>query len=429
MGETMICRVGTRMASVFAVAFPALALAAPAMAADLPQVKLSTSNAVPACVTPGRLTAFLEARNPDRAAKFATIAAEYARIGDELGIRWDYAFFQMLLETGSLKFTGDVSVDQNNFAGLGATGRKNPGEAFADVPTGVKAHLQHLLLYAGEHIDDPIAERTRKVQEWDVLGGWQKKIKGPMTFSQLAAQWAPGSRNYARDIAGIAAAFMDGPCLAADPKPEVTALLKPRDTRPADPAGPAPDATPKATYTPPKVSGYDLARRANEEARSSGSYIRSSLGAGMLAALDEPAPQATAAAASPDIKPDVKILNAETPEAAAPEQDALLDDRAKSQATIQTAALATGIKGLAAAPAAISKCKVWTASYGGTHAVIIKAKADGQDNFTVLDVNEASAQRETDAYIAAYAKGGEKVGGFMSPEQALDKAFELCPEG
>ena len=74
-------------------------------------------------------------------------------------------------------------------------------------------------------------------------------------------------------------------------------------------------------------------------------------------------------------------------------------------------------------------CKVWTASYGGGHSVIIRARADAQDNYTVLDVNEGSEQREADAYIAAYAKGGQKVGEFSNPSQALDKAFELCPDG
>lgn len=61
--------------------------------------------------------------------------------------------------------------------------------------------------------------------------------------------------------------------------------------------------------------------------------------------------------------------------------------------------------------------------------MIIKASANSQDNYTVLDVNEGTEQREADAYIAAYAKGGQKVGDFTSPTQALDKAFELCPEG
>lgn len=74
-------------------------------------------------------------------------------------------------------------------------------------------------------------------------------------------------------------------------------------------------------------------------------------------------------------------------------------------------------------------CKVWTASYGGQHAFIIKAKADDTVNYTVLDVHKGSEKRELDAYIAAYAKGGEKVGEFSSQTKALSKAFELCPVG
>ncbi len=47
----------------------------------------------------------------------------------------------------------------------------------------------------------------------------------------------------------------------------------------------------------------------------------------------------------------------------------------------------------------------------------------------MLDVNEGSEKREAEAYISAYAKGGQTVGEFSNPSQALDKAFELCPDG
>ncbi len=40
-------------------------------------------------------------------------------------------------------------------------------------------------------------------------------------------------------------------------------------------------------------------------------------------------------------------------------------------------------------------------------------------NYTVLDVNEGTEKREADAYISAYAKGGEAVGEFQSQSQAL----------
>lgn len=422
MGIAMISRVRTLRASALATAVSAVAISAPAIAADLPAIKASEANAVPACVTPGRLTAFLESRNSRLNEKFATIAADYARIGGELQVRWDTAFFQMLLETGNLTFTGDVSPAQNNFAGLGATGKKEPGESFADVPTGVKAHLQHLLMYSGETVDDAVAERTRKVQEWGVLTSWQKSLSGPITFTQLAKKWAPTSRGYARDIENVSAAFFNGPCKADDPKPEMMALVNPAaaETQVAS-AEVSTDAT---AASPAKVSGVELARRAAEEARASGTYVRSNLGAGMLTALS-PAEQAASAA---PVQPQVKILNAPS---AAP---AISNEAAAPAAKVQTAALGSSMKPavtVAPAPPAVaqSKCKVWTASYGGSRAIIIKASADSQDNYTVLDVNEGTEQREADAYIAAYAKGGQKVGDFTSPTQALDKAFELCPEG
>lgn len=425
MGETMMCRYGARFALRLATAFSALAYSVSAYAANLPQVKLSGSNQVPACATPGRLTAFLEQRNSALPEKFSAIAADYMRVGEELHIRWDIAFFQMLLETGNLKFTGDVSVDQNNFAGLGATGRKAPGESFPDVATGVKAHLEHLLLYAGEPVDSPVAERTRKVREWGVLDSWLKGVKGPMTYSMLAKKWAPGSRNYSRDIENVADAFYSGLCHGADPKPEMMALVRP-DTA----------AGTKAQAARTEKAGADLARRAVAEARASGSFARSSLGASSITP-QEAAETAEPVTAEASDRPAFKILNAqqeetaETPAATAATQaameEAASDQRAKAAGTekVLTAALGAGTR-KAVAPA---KCRVWTASYGGAHAMIIKASAGDMVNYTVLDVNEQTAKREAEAYIAAYAQGGQTVGEYPSQTQALDKAFELCPEG
>jgi hypothetical protein len=60
------------------------------------------SNAVPRCVTPGRLMAFLKQRNPELDERYDGIATEYMRHGERLGLRWDYAFYQMVVETGAL---------------------------------------------------------------------------------------------------------------------------------------------------------------------------------------------------------------------------------------------------------------------------------------------------------------------------------------
>ncbi len=448
----MMCHVRALSALALASAVSAAAVSLPAHAASLPAIKLSDANAVPACATPGRLTAFLEKRNSKLDERFGSIAADYMRLGEELQIRWDTAFFQMLLETGNLTFTGDVSAKQNNFAGLGATGKHEPGETFPDVATGVKAHLEHLLMYSGEKLDNPVAERTRKVQEWAVLTSWQKTIEGPMTYTQLAKKWAPSTRAYASDIESVSQAFYDGVCKSDDPKPEMMALAKPDEAAAKGSLDKNTQVAAAATasgdgFTPPKISGADLARRANEEARASGSFLRSNLGAGLFAGLGDPtkapATAATEQANEPanvlaKAQPAVTILNAAKPEpeaaATLPPASAPSLPAAETAGNVQLAALGSSAKTAIAPPAAVtpppmSKCKVWTASYGGARAVIIKASADAQDNYTVLDVNEGTEVREADAYISAYAKGGKTVGEFTSTTQALDKAFELCPEG
>ncbi|MFA5956291.1 glucosaminidase domain-containing protein [Hyphomicrobium sp.] len=464
----MLRCVRTPCAFVFAAAVPLAAMSLPTQAAGLPQVEISAKNKVPACTTPGRLMGFLEGRNRDVDPRFQTIAADYMRIGNELKIRWDIAFFQMMLETGNLTFKGDVSSTQNNFAGMGATGNHVPGESFSDVATGVKAHLQHLLMYAGEHIDDPVAERTRKVQEWGVLTDWQKSLKGPVSYDQLAKQWAPTSRRYSRDIAALAEAFYGSPCKSPDPQPELLALGQPggaaskaavASAAPETPAtdisstqvASADDSSDDATT---KLSGADLARRAVEEARKSGSFVRSGLGAESLVSPSETAPAVGEPPVADTAPTSFKIINASaSPDAAAtddeargPADSAPVEPSSKktSGKKTQTAALGAGTKsstkssftggGVKSAmmipPVGVKpKCKVWTASYGGGHSVIIRARADAQDNYTVLDVNEGSEKRESDAYISAYAKGGVSVGQFSNPSQALDKAFELCPDG
>lgn len=64
------------------------------------------------------------------------------------GINHDVAFVQMCLETGFLRFGGDVDRNQFNYCGLGATGNGEPGLSFTDVQEGVRAHIQHLKAYA-----------------------------------------------------------------------------------------------------------------------------------------------------------------------------------------------------------------------------------------------------------------------------------------
>lgn len=81
----------------------------------------------------------------DKAQEMAKIYVEESL--DE-GVNHDIAFCQMILETGFLKYGGDVASQQNNFCGLGATGNRVAGEYFPDIRTGIRAHIQHLKAYA-----------------------------------------------------------------------------------------------------------------------------------------------------------------------------------------------------------------------------------------------------------------------------------------
>lgn len=434
-----------------------------ASAADLPEVKLSAGNKVPQCATPGRLTAYLKFRNPRLDPRYQDIAALYKKHGESLGIRWDIAFFQMILETGALRYTGDVRPDQNNFAGLGASGGGAHGERFPDISAGVKAHLQHLLMYAGEHIDDPVAERTRKVQEWGVLTDWQKSIDGPMTYTLVAKQWAPTSRNYVRDVSTITDGFYSSYCGGADPEQGISqeasndAPKAEVKTTVAALDAPAADETP-VSEPAAKISGADIAKRNIEEERKQGGTLKG-LGAGMLGNVQGAGDQGagdTPGKQQAEDSPPVTLLNAKQdsePAATAPaasdskQATSKPDKKSKAKqdtktaakttpapdagkgANVQTASINSAATQLKIPPSKGSKCKVFTASYGGQRAVIIKASNDGQTNYTVLDVTDANEKREVDAYIAAYAKGGEKVGAFANQTKALTKAFELCPEG
>ncbi|MFM9939151.1 MAG: hypothetical protein ACKVP7_06610 [Hyphomicrobiaceae bacterium] len=446
----------------------AVGLAAPhaALAADLPAIKISDGNAVPECVTPGRLMAFIRSRNTSLDPRFEKIAVTYMRTGEELKLRWDIAFYQMAVETSYLTFKreggrpGDVKPSQNNFAGMGATGNGVPGESFPDVEAGVRAHLEHVLVYSGETVENAVAERTRNLQKWSVLRDFHKKIKGPVTYAHLAQRWATSSQ-YAAALETHGRRFETDFCKAADPNPELLAEVRGDKPKVAE-------AQPK----PERKLGKEFARRAIEEAPDDGSRRRAGLGAAGLAKQNDPAKPAEAEA-KPQVPagPAVTILNAppklevyplleapavaeapakpEKPKATEKADKPKAGDKAKTAETpmpavktekpqdvvpYQTASAGALVPKKqpsvpAVGPSAAAKCKVFTASYGGLKAILIKAPAEGGINYTVLDVNDGNERSEADAYIAAYAKGGEVAGEFPNPNQALDKAFELCPEG
>ena len=66
------------------------------------------------------------------------------------GVKAEVAFCQAMLETGFLKFGGDVKKEQYNFAGIGATGGGVPGHSFRTIREGIRAQVQHLKAYASK---------------------------------------------------------------------------------------------------------------------------------------------------------------------------------------------------------------------------------------------------------------------------------------
>jgi hypothetical protein len=195
----------------------AASLAAHAATPKLPAIRTSPANTVPGCVTPERLMRFLGERNPSLPARFRDIALAYKRHGETWRVRWDYAFFQMALETNYLLFKrpdgrpGDVDPAQNNFAGIGATGGGVPGDRFPDVSTGVLAQIQHLVVYSGQRLDMPVAPRTQLKQDVILQASAPVIANRPLTFADLAGRWA-ADRAYGRSIASVADAFERGYC-------------------------------------------------------------------------------------------------------------------------------------------------------------------------------------------------------------------------
>ena len=68
----------------------------------------------------------------------------YKIYGEKYGVRWDLAIFQSCDETDFWKFGGDVKPNQNNYAGIGATGGGVPGESFPSMEEGIHAQIQIL---------------------------------------------------------------------------------------------------------------------------------------------------------------------------------------------------------------------------------------------------------------------------------------------
>jgi hypothetical protein len=142
-----------------------------------------------------RLASFFIEENPsaDRN-KVGRMARYYIDEAGAEGVNADVAFVQMCLETGFLRFGGDVTVDMNNFCGLGTTGNGVKGASFPDERTGVRAHVQHLKAYASpEPLRGSLVDPRYKYVN--------PKGKAPTVYG-LAGTWAADKR-YGEKLEGL----------------------------------------------------------------------------------------------------------------------------------------------------------------------------------------------------------------------------------
>ncbi|MEB3150537.1 MAG: N-acetylmuramoyl-L-alanine amidase [Sphaerospermopsis sp.] len=95
-----------------------------------------------------QLQIFLRNNNENALVQFPDIPKLYREEAIIEGVNHDLAFCQMCLETGFLRFGGDIRPQQNNFAGLGAIGGGSEAASFPSARIGVRAHIQHLKAYA-----------------------------------------------------------------------------------------------------------------------------------------------------------------------------------------------------------------------------------------------------------------------------------------
>lgn len=469
-------------ALVGAVLVGVLGADALAQAARLPEIRLSQRNAVPACVTPDRLMAFLRQRNGNLDPRFKNIAHYYRQHGEAWRVRWDYAFFQMAIETNFLSYRrpngkmGDVDPRQNNFAGIGTTGGGVPGDSFPDVSTGVLGQIQHLVVYSGETVGEPVASRTR-LKQHHILE-ISRKLNRPVLFSDLARRWAVDPK-YANSIEWVAGRYREQFCRgnnsvsdeveilpwhrapsqrtgdAGEPrKPAVAALPKPKSpvvSAPADESRLADDqSSPESvallpgdatSETPAEADAADIetasvetasAETASEDAPSV--FALFSPPAGFIGALT---PEAVT---SRDLPQPVLEASAATP----------LDAPADPQTVAGASVGGFLIAGAASTPSAGSKpafdppsglgmkpppatrasgpCAVETATFGGQTTVLIRTPKGDATHYVALSVLDGFEDTMTKSFLSARPEGGEAIGTYASRDEALQHARTLCPD-
>lgn len=123
--------------------------------------------------------------------EFVDLAYEEASIE---GVRGDIVVAQAIWETGYFQYGGIVDANDNNYAGLGATGAVGVKEKFETPRLGIRAQVQHLKAYASTDslvldLVDPrfkyVTRGSAKSVE-ELSGKWAVPGYSTSTYSSLA---------------------------------------------------------------------------------------------------------------------------------------------------------------------------------------------------------------------------------------------------
>lgn len=195
--------------------------------ATVPATTSGTRITGTAQATAEQMRAYIKTKNPAVAQSVIDMIPLYLSEGAAEGIRGDLAFAQSCLETGNFAFKGSaVTLDQNNFCGMGVTSNGMKGNSFDTPQIGIRAQIQHLKAYANNKplvnpVVDPrfkyVARGSAEFVEW--LGIQENpQRKG----------WAAGA-GYGEKILNILAAITGTQAATsapASPFPTVPFLVK-----------------------------------------------------------------------------------------------------------------------------------------------------------------------------------------------------------
>ena len=167
----------------------------------LPAISIGSGTKIlgPAEATQEQMVTYIKRHNPSPKLHCTVeqLVGYYYEEGSDEGVRPDVALCQALLETGFFAYGRDVDPVQNNYCGLGTTGKGQPGAYFATAQRGVRAHIQHLLGYATTRKPDKKLIDPR----YDVLRQKYPRYYGHIPYwTGLNGKWALPGNNYGETI-------------------------------------------------------------------------------------------------------------------------------------------------------------------------------------------------------------------------------------